>query len=110
MVLVRAPWGRQFRKVFLGFRGGPGFIIALTVVVLSWTLWNLFAPLAWRYDEHPFVLLNLLLSIEAAYTMPVMWMESVAQSVKETAALDDIARRVKEVLARMDELDQEEGP
>ena len=103
--LGRAPSG-AFRKVFVRFRGGPGFILALGATVAGWISWNLFVP-SLRFDAPPFVLLNLLLSVEAAFTMPVLWMEQKEVALADRDALTDIAKRVREVLRVLEEEDAE---
>lgn len=50
--------------------GSWRFLIIQTIAVLVWIAINI-AALAARWDPYPFVLLNLLFSVQAAYTGPV---------------------------------------
>ncbi|MGH6796573.1 MAG: DUF1003 domain-containing protein [Methylocella sp.] len=118
MALVRR---RQWRQRYVKFRGGSGFIWALTAFLLTYigsvfTLWGIGAswwPWLLLFAEAPFILLNLLLSIEASYAMPVLLMEQ-EKSTREIVTLlregrlsmKQILQEVKEV---MDELDGEDA-
>jgi uncharacterized membrane protein len=53
--------------------GSWPFIISQTVFVAAWITMNI---VAWRYhwDPYPFILLNLLFSVQAAYAGPVLMM------------------------------------
>ena len=110
MALVRRPW----RQRFVSFRSGWGFIVLLLLVVAGWIGWNL-RPWWLQFDEPPFVLLNLLLSIEAAFAMPVLLMEQFRIAAEDRALLrqgidadKDIAKQVKAILAALEELEQED--
>ena len=70
----------------------------------GWTAWNFFAW-RWQFDAPPFVLLNLLLSIEAAFTMPVLWMEQKESDAVQHRDLMDIAGKVRTVIKMMEEED-----
>ena len=106
MAVPGAAHRRAIRKIFVKFRGGPGFIIALAVLVVTWILWNLLA-LSLQFDAPPFVLLNLLLSIEAAFTMPVLWMEQQDSANASTEKMNEIARRVVEILKVVETIEDE---
>ena len=103
------------RQRFVAFRSGWGYIILLTVVTAGWIGWNL-SPWLPRFDAPPFLYLGLLLSIEAAYAMPVLLMEQFKHEAEDRALLKagldadrGIALQVKAVLAAIDELEREEN-
>jgi uncharacterized membrane protein len=52
--------------------GSWRFLIIQTVVVSLWVVINLVLLVRWRWDPYPFILLNLLFSVQAAYTGPVL--------------------------------------
>lgn len=62
--------------------GSWRFIVIQSICIFSWVLYNsLFANHAW--DPYPYILLNLMLSFQAAYTAPAIMM-----SQNRMAALD----------------------
>ena len=100
---------KSFRHYYIRFRGGPGFLVMLFGLIVGWILWNWFA---WRlqFDAPPFIGLNLLLSAEAAFTMPVLWMEQKQAEAQTRAETGEIAKLVKAVLQRLDEEESENAP
>lgn len=58
--------------------GSWKFIITQSVVLFGWIVANVMGWVNW--DEYPFILLNLLLSFQAAYTGPVLLMSANRQS------------------------------
>ena len=55
------------------FLGTGTFLFWQTLVVIIWISLNLFA-VSYQWDPYPFILLNLLLSFQAAYTAPAIMM------------------------------------
>jgi len=58
--------------------GSWKFIITQSIVLFAWIVSNVMGWVNW--DEYPFILLNLLLSFQAAYTGPVLLMSANRQS------------------------------
>lgn len=58
--------------------GSWRFIIIQSTLLACWILWNVFT--ADKFDSYPFILLNLMLSFQAAYTGPVLLMAANRQS------------------------------
>ncbi|MBL8551108.1 MAG: DUF1003 domain-containing protein [Hyphomonadaceae bacterium] len=58
--------------------GSWRFIIVQSVLLLAWIAWN--ATTGRPVDPYPFILLNLLLSFQAAYTAPIIMMSQNRQS------------------------------
>lgn len=67
--------------------GSWPFIIIQTVLLLMWVVVNGFLIHNWLggkpFDPFPFILLNLLLSFQAAYTGPVVMMSQNRQSARD---------------------------
>ena len=67
--------------------GSWPFIIVQTVLLLMWVVANGFLIHNWLggkpFDPFPFILLNLLLSFQAAYTGPVVMMSQNRQSARD---------------------------
>jgi uncharacterized membrane protein len=57
---------------FARFLGTAGFLVYMTVFVLSWVLWNALAPVDLRFDDYPFIFLTLILSLQASYAAPLI--------------------------------------
>lgn len=49
------------------FLGTGRFIVWMTIVIIVWVLWNIFAPRDLRFDNYPFIFLTLMLSLQASY-------------------------------------------
>jgi len=62
--------------------GSWPFIITQTVLVVAWITLNL---IAWvqHWDPYPFILLNLLFSVQAAYAAPIIMMSQNRQSERD---------------------------
>lgn len=59
--------------------GSWKFILVQSTVLAVWIVWNLL-PNTPKFDEKPFILLNLLLSFQAAYTAPMIMMSQNRQA------------------------------
>lgn len=62
--------------------GSWAFIIIQTMLVICWMTLNVVA-LALRWDKYPFILLNLLFSIQAAYAAPIIMMSQNRQNERD---------------------------
>ena len=68
--------------------GSWGFVICQSVVLLGWILWNVAS--GHGFDPYPFILLNLALSFQAAYSAPIIMMSQNRQSeIDRKRAIDD---------------------
>ena len=90
--------------------GSWPFIVVQSVILFIWIIVN---TIAWRqhWDPYPFILLNLVLSFQAAYAAPIIMMSQNRQSAKDREKAEaDYAvnaraeRDVVAVHARLDEL------
>lgn len=70
--------GQKLADVFSNTIGSWKFIGIQTSFLTFWILLNVFSPK--KPDPYPFILLNLMLSFQAAYTGPVLLMASNRQS------------------------------
>ncbi|HZU14810.1 MAG TPA: DUF1003 domain-containing protein [Chloroflexota bacterium] len=64
--------------------GSWRFLIVQTLAVSAWVLLNLLAFFG-RWDPYPFILLNLLFSVQAAYTGPVLLLSQNRQAERDRA-------------------------
>lgn len=80
-------------KLALGM-GSWTFIIAQSIMILIWVALNLMGYF-YHWDPYPFILLNLLFSVQAAYAAPVIMMSQNRQSERDRhQALDDYRTNV----------------
>lgn len=86
-------FGYVSEKPTLGARAADGvtsvvgswkFIITQSIILLIWVILNITAFI-WQWDPYPFILMNLLLSLQAAYTAPIIMMSQNRQSAKDRA-------------------------
>jgi uncharacterized membrane protein len=70
--------------------GSWRFLIVQTILVLLWVAVNLLG-IAFRWDPYPFILLNLMFSVQAAYTGPVLLLAGNRQAQKDRLTLEHAA-------------------
>jgi uncharacterized membrane protein len=100
----------SLKEKFSAFRGGPGFIYTLCVFLLLWFGWN-YCPYLPHFDrpigEPAWTLLNLLMSIEATFAMPVLMMEQQRHGREESARLKEVLAATQELIRRMAEVEDD---
>lgn len=91
--------------------GSWPFIIIQTIILTIWIILN---GLAWikRWDPYPFILLNLMLSFQAAYSGPVIMMSQNRQAAKDRLAAEidhqvntKAELEINNLIRRLDELE-----
>lgn len=83
------PLGDRIADGFALMIGSWKFIIIQTVLLFLWIVLNVTAYIE-KWDPYPFILLNLLLSFQAAYAGPIIMMSQNRQSmIDRNAALND---------------------
>lgn len=70
--------------------GSWRFLIIQTIAVLCWVTFNLIGLIN-HWDPFPFILLNLLFSVQAAYTGPVLLLAGNRQAQKDRLTLEHAA-------------------
>src|SRR5271155_3176831 len=77
---------------FARFFGTPKFLIGQTAVVGAWIIVN--ATHLVRFDLYPFILLNLMFSLQAAYAAPLILLAQTRQADRDKALAEaDAAHR-----------------
>jgi uncharacterized membrane protein len=95
---------------FASVVGSWRFIIIQSIILAMWLAMNV-VGYVYHWDPYPFILLNLLLSFQAAYAAPIIMMSQNRQAVKDRPAEVDYQINVKaeeEVKAMMQHLDQQD--
>jgi uncharacterized membrane protein len=78
---------------FARFIGTAKFLVYMTIFVISWVIWNIFAPAELRFDEYPFIFLTLLLSLQASYAAPLILLAQNRQADRDrVTSQEDRAR------------------
>jgi uncharacterized membrane protein len=85
-----ASFGEQLADHIAAGIGSWRFLIIQTFLVLLWLTLNLIGLIR-HWDPFPFVLLNLLFSVQAAYTGPVLLLAGNRQSQKDRLTLEHAA-------------------
>ena len=67
--------------------GSWGFVLMQSAIILAWITLNA-AAYTWRWDPYPFILLNLCLSFQAAYTAPIIMISQNRQAQRDRAQAD----------------------
>lgn len=75
-------WGRLSERI-ARFIGSWRFIAWMTVVIVTWLLWNIFAPDNLKPDPYPFIFLTLLLSLQASYAAPLILLAQNRQADRD---------------------------
>jgi uncharacterized membrane protein len=74
---------------FARFLGTARFLVYMTVFVLTWVLWNIFAPVDLRWDDYPFIFLTLILSLQASYAAPLILLAQNRQADRDRISLNE---------------------
>ena len=75
-------WGRLSERI-ARFIGSWKFIAWMTAVIVTWLLWNIFAPDDLKPDPYPFIFLTLLLSLQASYAAPLILLAQNRQADRD---------------------------
>jgi uncharacterized membrane protein len=93
----------QKAEAFARFFGTPKFLVGQTVVVGSWIALNSVGKV--HFDVYPFILLNLMFSLQAAYAAPLILLAQTRQADRDKAQAEADAKHREEVA--MDTLERE---
>ena len=81
--------GQKFADNLARVIGSWKFIIGMTIFVIFWIILNVTAYLE-HWDQFPFILLNVLLSMQAAYAAPIIMMSQNRQAERDRVqAMED---------------------
>lgn len=74
-------WFGLKAEKFARFFGTPTFLIAQTIIVGGWIFVNI---MGWtKFDVYPFILLNLMFSLQAAYAAPLILLAQTRQADRD---------------------------
>jgi len=81
--LFGGDWFALKAEAFARFFGTPLFLVGQTIIVSIWIAVNVFH--VWKFDEYPFILLNLAFSLQAAYAAPLILLAQTRQADRDKA-------------------------
>jgi uncharacterized membrane protein len=73
LLLGHSTPGQRLADRVVAILGSWAFISIQSVILAAWVIMNIFAWVR-HWDPYPFILMNLFLSLQAAYTAPVLLM------------------------------------
>jgi len=82
IIMERLTLGQRASDRVAGFVGCWKFIIVQSLILAAWAALNVTA-IVFHWDPYPFILMNLFLSLQAAYTAPVIMMSQNRQAVRD---------------------------
>src|SRR5713226_8827478 len=90
-----ASFGEMLADKIASSIGSWTFLIVQTGAVLTWLVLNIYG-FVHKWDPFPFILLNLLFSVQAAYTGPVLLLAGNRQAQKDRLTLEHAAYKADE--------------
>ena len=88
-------WGQRVADRVAAVVGSWAFILGQSLLIVLWISWNLLGTQP-TWDPFPFILLNLVLSFQAAYTAPAIMMSQNRQAaIDRLQASNDYEVNVK---------------
>ncbi|MFJ4411384.1 DUF1003 domain-containing protein [Streptomyces sp. NPDC088910] len=89
------------------FLGTGRFIVWMTVLIILWVLWNIFAPPSIRFDNYPFIFLTLMLSLQASYAAPLILLAQNRQDDRDRVNLEQDRKQGERSIADTEYLTRE---
>lgn len=79
----------QFTERIARFLGTGRYLIVQSVVIILWVCWNTLTPKAWHFDPYAFLFLTLILSLQAAYSAPLILLAQNRQDDRDRVNLEE---------------------
>jgi uncharacterized membrane protein len=83
----RSTFGERMADWVASVAGSWHFIITQSVILAAWVILNVTAFMR-HWDPYPFILMNLVLSLQAAYTAPLIMISQNRQNRRDRLAAD----------------------
>jgi uncharacterized membrane protein len=88
------------------FIGTGRFLVYMTVFVIVWVIWNVVAE-EFIFDDYPFILLTLMLSLQASYAAPLILLAQNRQADRDRVQYEQDRARAERNIADTDYLTRE---
>lgn len=96
-------WSERFAR----FMGTAHFILWMTVFVAVWVALNVIGLLGHIWDPYPFILLTLMLSLQASYAAPLILLAQNRQADRDRVSFEQDRQRAERGLADTEYLARE---
>jgi uncharacterized membrane protein len=96
----------RFSERLARLMGTGKFLFWQSMIVVVWVLLNLFAA-SLRWDPYPFILLNLMFSVQAAYAAPLILLAQNRQDDRDRVSLEEDRARATQTKADTEYLARE---
>ncbi|WP_424215413.1 DUF1003 domain-containing protein [Streptomyces sp. BI20] len=97
----------RFSEKIARFLGTGRFIVWMTIIIIVWVLWNIFAPASLKFDEYPFIFLTLALSLQASYAAPLILLAQNRQDDRDRVNLEQDRKQNERSIADTEYLTRE---
>ena len=99
----------RFSEAFARAMGTSGFLLGMTIFVLVWLSWNIWAPPQLQFDPAAtnFTLLTLILSLQASYAAPLILLAQNRQDDRDRVQIEQDRQRAERNLADTEYLARE---
>ncbi|MGW1895719.1 DUF1003 domain-containing protein [Streptomyces sp. NPDC002004] len=97
----------QLSEKIARFLGTGRFIVWMSVTIILWVLWNIFAPAPLRFDQYPFIFLTLMLSLQASYAAPLILLAQNRQDDRDRVNLEQDRKQNERSIADTEYLSRE---
>jgi uncharacterized membrane protein len=99
----------RFSEAFARAMGTSGFLLGMTIFVLVWLTWNIWAPPQLQFDpaKTNFTLLTLILSLQASYAAPLILLAQNRQDDRDRVQIEQDRQRAERNLADTEYLARE---
>jgi len=82
--------------------GSWKFLVCQSILLIIWIVINIYSNSGW--DQYPFILLNLMLSFQAAYSSPLILMASNRTAERDRERAADAYRSIEHIERMLDSM------
>ena len=98
----------QWTERVARFLGTGRYLIAQTIMIILWVIWNsVFRNGPLHFDKYPFIFLTLILSLQAAYSAPLILLAQNRQDDRDRVSLEEDRNRAAQTKADTEYLARE---
>lgn len=99
-----ASFGEVVATKVVSFIGSWKFIIMQSIILSFWVIANVIFLMNYRWDPYPFILLNLVLSFQAAFASPLILMAQNLTDRRDRRRTVDAYRSIASIKGMMEDM------